>query len=63
MNGNRLKAAVRYLESIGLEVVGLNWNLETGEGQYGMRGYSPEDVIKYRRLLLADKLIEPGEPR
>ena len=49
--GNKhLKEMIEYLENIGLEIVGLNYDLETGDSLWGMRNYDSDDVVIYRKM-------------
>ena len=41
---------VKYLESIGLEVVGQNCDLTDGELYRSMKTFDPEEVVRWREL-------------
>lgn len=52
---------VNYLEDIGLEVVGGNCDVDTGEEYEGMKCFSAEDTVKYRKLLENDDFWREGD--
>lgn len=49
---------ITYLESINLNVYGSAVCLETGAKSFGLMDYTPENVVKYRKLLEAGKIAE-----